>query len=65
MISQLEEHIQHRDYEQAKQVLPLLKTLFHEQNEILLTIDQLKHQLECRDPKSEQGLQQLKQLLVG
>lgn len=65
MISQLEEHIKHRDYDQAKQVLPLLKSLFHEQNEILITIDQLQVQLEQKDPKSEKGLQQLKQLLVG
>jgi len=65
MISQLEEHIKHGDYDQARQVLPMLKTLFHEQSEILLTIDQLQSQLEQKDPKSEKGLQQLKQLLVG
>lgn len=65
MISQLEEHIKHRDYDQARQILPMLKTLFHEQSEILLTIDQLQTQLEQKDPKSENGLQQLKQLLVG
>lgn len=65
MISQLEEHIKHHDYDQAKQMLPLLKSLFHEQSEILITIDQLQAQLEQKDPKSENGLQQLKQLLVG
>lgn len=65
MISQLEEHIKHRDYDQAKEVLPLLKSLFHEQSEILITIDQLQIQLEQRDPRSEKRLQQLKQLLVG
>jgi len=65
MISELEEHIKHQQYDAAKEVLPLLKSLFHEQSEILMTIDQLQKQLEQKDPSSERQLQQLKQLLVG
>ena len=55
MISQLEEHIKHRDYDQAKQVLPLLKSLFHEQSEILITIDQLQAQLEQKTQRVKMG----------
>lgn len=65
MISQLEQHIHSQDYESAKQVLPLLKTLFHEQNEVLITIEQLQSRLENKDPNSQQALEQLKILLAG
>jgi len=65
MISELEACIRRKQYDEARTLLPLLKTLFHEQREIVQTIDELETLLQSHDPKSGRSLEQLKLLLVG
>lgn len=65
MISELEACIRRKQYDEARALLPLLKTLFHEQREIVQTIDELESLLQRHDPSSGSSLEQLKLLLVG
>lgn len=65
MIGHLEELIKARDYDSAVQVIPTLKSLFHEQSEIVHTLDDLKHMLDEHDPDCQKKLDDLKHLVVG
>ncbi len=65
MIGHLEELIKAEDYESAVRVIPTLKNLFHEQNEITITLDDLKGMLSKHSPECQQKLNDLKHLLVG
>jgi hypothetical protein len=65
MIGHLEELIKAEEFESAAQVIPTLKNLFHEQNEIVLTLDDLTIMLVQHDPECQQKLDDLKHLVVG
>jgi hypothetical protein len=65
MIDQLEELIEAEDFESAIMVIPSLKSLFHEVNEITRTIDDLKDMLNDHDPDCQKKLDDIKLLVVG
>jgi hypothetical protein len=65
MIVQLEELIEAKDFESAVMVIPSLKSLFHETNEITRTLDDLKNMLDQHDPDCQKKLYDIKLLVVG
>lgn len=65
MIVQLEALIKAQDYESAALVIPLLKNLFHEKNEIMITLDELSMMLIDHSPDAYKKLNDLKYLVIG
>ena len=65
MIGHLEELIKAEDFDSAIRVIPTLKSLFHEQNEIIRTLDDLTIMLDQHDPECQKKLDDLKHLVVG
>ncbi|MFT7108819.1 MAG: hypothetical protein ACI843_000470 [Psychrobacter glaciei] len=65
MIDQLEELIGAEDFDSAVKVIPTLKDLFHEVNEITRTLDDLKYMLDEHDPDCQRKLDDIKILVVG
>jgi hypothetical protein len=64
MISRLENLIKENDFEAALHITSTLKGLFYEQDEIVLTLDDLKIMLIEQDPKCQNKLDDLKHLLA-
>jgi hypothetical protein len=65
MIGQLEGLIKAQDFDSAVQIIPTLKSIFHEQDEIDRTLDDLKRMLDEHSPYCQQKLMDLKHLVVG
>lgn len=65
MLCQLETHLVNHDYEAAEKLISPLYDVFHDQNELLMTLENLKASLQAHNPESQKVLNDLKNILVG
>lgn len=65
MLSQLETHLVNHDYAAAEKLISPLYDVFHNQNEVLMTLESLKASLQAHNPDSQKVLNDLKNILVG
>jgi len=65
ILTQLQQNIAQQDYDAAKNLMPLLNGLFPHQAEANNVLHHLQELLDEHDPKSQQLVTDLKNILVG
>ena len=65
ILTQLQQNIAQQDYEAAKRLMPILNGLFPNQVETNNVLHHLQELLDEHDPKSQQLVLDLKNILVG
>ncbi|NVK39085.1 MAG: hypothetical protein HWE18_14250 [Gammaproteobacteria bacterium] len=65
MISQIERHVKHSEFDQALALLPMLHQVFADHTELSHVITQLQQDLLAHNQDSLKTLQHLKHVIVG
>lgn len=65
MISQIEHHIKHQEFDAALELVPLLQQAFADQDELVNVIKLLQENLGARSHESMETLRYLKHVIVG